>query len=343
MPAPALPEIAEPLLEWYAAQGRVLPWRGLTDPYRIWISEVVLQQTRVDQGTAYYHRLLERFPGLEALAQAPEAEVLKAWEGLGYYSRARHLHRTAQALVHTHGGEWPRTVAGLEALPGIGPYTARAIASLAFGVAAAVVDGNVFRVLSRVLDLSTPIDGPQARAHYQPLADALLGAAPPAAYNQALMDLGALVCTPRSPRCAHCPLSHLCRARAQGTVAQRPVKARRAERPERLFEASLVRDARGRVAVRQRTGAGVWRGLYELPTVEVEAFKRLRRGHAERVLLRHEFSHYRMLLRVVERPLADYTADAADRWATRAELEQLAFPRAWRRAFEQLFDPNLFS
>ena len=335
--------LAQRVVDWYAANGRALPWRQTREPYAIWLSEVVLQQTRVDQGLGYWQRLLARFPTLEALAAADEAEVLKVWEGLGYYSRARNLHRTALALMTEHGGQWPRTVEGLLALPGVGPYTARALASLAFGVQAAVVDGNVFRVLSRLYDDPTPIDRPAARTHYQRLADALVAEVPAAAFNQGIMDLGATVCTPRSPSCSHCPLSDACLALSRGTVAERPVKAKRAERPERLFEASLVFDAQGRVPVRQRTGPGVWRGLYELPTVEVDAFTRLKRGHRERVQLRHEFSHYRMLLRVVERPLADYTPDAADRWATRAELEQLAFPRAWRRAFEQLFDPNLFS
>jgi A/G-specific adenine glycosylase len=330
------------LLEWYGVAKREMPWRATLDPYLIWISEVILQQTRVQQGWAYYERFVVRFPTVDALAAATEDEVLKAWEGLGYYARARNLRQAAQAVVREHCGAFPQTASALMQLPGIGPYTARAIASLAFGESVAVVDGNVFRVLSRLFGDATPIDSSPARAHYQARADGLLGAHPPGEFNQAIMELGALVCTPRAPLCTQCPLRADCAAASAGNPLDYPVKQKKATRPTRLFDALWVRDAQGRIAVRQRpsSGTGVWRGLWELPNSEVAAFKK--HSH-ERLRLRHAFSHYEMQLRILEVSASEYITAETDRWVSPAELRALAFGRAYTRAFEALLVPTLLS
>lgn len=200
------PEVASRLLEWYGREGRDLPWRRTRDPYRIWISEVILQQTRVAQGMSYYHRFLELFLDVAALASAPEDLVLKCWQGLGYYSRARNLLAAARRIVETHGGVFPTDYADVRALPGVGDYTAAAICSIAYDEPCAALDGNVFRVLSRLYDLDTPIDTTFGRRTFAALADSLIDRQRPGLYNQAIMDFGALCCLPAQPCCTECPL-----------------------------------------------------------------------------------------------------------------------------------------
>lgn len=206
------PEVASRLLEWYGREGRDLPWRRTRDPYRIWISEVILQQTRVAQGMSYYHRFLELFPDVVALASAPEDLVLKCWQGLGYYSRARNLLAAARRIVEMHGGVFPTDYADVRALPGVGDYTAAAICSIAYDEPCAALDGNVFRVLSRLYDLDTPIDTTSGRRTFAALADSLIDRQRPGLYNQAIMDFGALCCLPVQPRCTECPLRDRCLA-----------------------------------------------------------------------------------------------------------------------------------
>ena len=216
--------IAPLLLEWYALRGRDLPWRRTRDPYCIWLSEVILQQTRVAQGKDYYLRFVQRWPEAGALAAATEDEVLKMWQGLGYYSRARHLHAAARTVAERFGGEFPKDYAAVRALPGVGNYTAAAICSIAYDLPCAVLDGNVFRVLSRLFDVELPIDTAAGRKEFAELAQSQLDTRQPGRYNQAIMDFGALQCTPAQPRCEECPLAEQCMARAAGTVAERPVK-----------------------------------------------------------------------------------------------------------------------
>lgn len=259
------PEIPIRLLEWYDRAGRELPWRGSRDPYRIWLSEIMLQQTRIAAVEPYYARFLARFPSLEALAAAPLAEVLKAWEGLGYYARARNLHRLAQTLVNERQGQFPTNAAALQELPGIGRYTAAAIASIAFDERAAVLDGNVMRVLARLTDLPDDITQPATQTQLWEWAEALLPAARHGDYNQALMDLGRLVCTPRQPNCQECPLAAHCLAQQRGTVEQRPVKKAKAPLPQVRGVAAVLRDETGRVLVVQRLPKGLLGGLWTLP------------------------------------------------------------------------------
>lgn len=259
--------IAEILLDWYAREGRELPWRQTRDAYRIWLSEVILQQTRVAQGMDYYLRFVARFEDVAALAAASEDEVLKLWQGLGYYSRARNLHAAAKQVVEQFGGQFPVAYDEVRSLRGVGEYTAAAICSAAYDAPCAVVDGNVYRVLSRLFDLATPIDSTTGKRDFARLARELLDMAHPGAYNQAIMDFGALQCTPRQPRCEACPLSGCCLALAAGTVAQRPVKQGTAKIRDRWFHYLHI-TSDDRVLLHRRGEGDIWQGLYEFPLVE---------------------------------------------------------------------------
>ena len=260
---------AEALLPWYAEHHRQLPWRSTRDPYRIWLSEVILQQTRVAQGTAYYERFLRAFPSIHALALATEDEVLKLWQGLGYYSRARNLRTAAQQVVQEHNGHFPADHDALLGLKGVGEYTAAAIGSIAFDLPHAVVDGNVHRVLSRVFGITTPIDSMAGRKEFADVAARLLPGSDPGTFNQAVMELGALVCTPRNPQCDACPLSDRCIARKEDRISALPVKAGRTKVRERHFNYLHIR-AGDHTFLRRRTGGDIWEGLYELPLLETQ-------------------------------------------------------------------------
>ena len=227
--------VADILLDWYAREGRDLPWRRTRDPYCIWLSEVILQQTRVAQGMEYYLRFTERFPDVASLAAAPVDEVLKLWQGLGYYSRARNLHAAARQVVECFGGRFPVALDEVRSLRGVGDYTAAAICSAAYDAPCAVVDGNVYRVLARLFDLDAPIDSTAGKRSFAELAQSQLDTAHPGRYNQAIMDFGALQCTPSSPRCEACPLAGRCLALAAGTVAARPVKQSKTKVRDRWF------------------------------------------------------------------------------------------------------------
>ena len=261
--------IAEILLDWYAREGRDLPWRRTRDPYRIWLSEVILQQTRVAQGTEYYFRFTERFPDVASLAAAPEDEVLKLWQGLGYYSRARNLHAAAWQVVERFGGRFPVALEEVRSLRGVGDYTAAAICSVAYDAPCAVVDGNVYRVLARLFDLDAPIDSTAGKRAFAELAQSQLDTAHPGRYNQAIMDFGALQCTPAQPRCGDCPLAGRCLALAAGTVGVRPVKQGRAKVRDRWFNYLHV-TCGGQTLLHRRGGGDIWQGLYEFPLIETD-------------------------------------------------------------------------
>ena len=237
----AVSPLAADLHAWYARNHRVLPWRGITDAYRIWISEIILQQTRVVQGYEYYNRFVSRFPDVRALAAADDDEVMKLWQGLGYYSRARNLLAAARQVVERFGGEFPTTYDDIRSLPGIGDYTAAAIASFAYGLPHAVVDGNVYRVLSRIYGIDTPIDTTEGKKLFAALADELLDRQDPGGYNQAMMEFGALYCVPRSPQCGGCIFADRCMALATGRVEELPVKQGRTVVKPRYFNYFYVR------------------------------------------------------------------------------------------------------
>ena len=252
---------------WYDGHRRDLPWRGTTDAYRIWLSEIILQQTRVAQGLDYYRRFVETYPTVADLAAASEDEVLKLWQGLGYYSRARHLHAAARQVMDDFGGRFPTRRADLLRLSGVGAYTAAAVASFASGEAVAVVDGNVYRVLSRLFDVDVPINAAEAPRLYQHLADELLPADDAARHNQAMMELGALCCTPTSPACTECPVGDDCIARAAGTVGQRPRKLARTKVQPRTITYFLFK-YNNVLWGRRRPSGDIWQGLYEYVGVE---------------------------------------------------------------------------
>ncbi len=228
------------LLSWYEPERRPLPWKHINNPYFIWLSEIILQQTRVEQGRAYYQRFVEHFPTVEKLAAANQDEVFKLWEGLGYYSRARNLHSSAKMIIDDFNGHFPTTYKGLLSLKGVGPYTASAIASFAYGLPHAVVDGNVYRVLSRFLNSSLPIDSMKGKKTFNLLAQQLLPSAYPAVYNQAIMDLGATICTPKKADCDQCPLLQYCGAYAAQTIDDLPVKAKKNKKKTRYFHYLLI-------------------------------------------------------------------------------------------------------
>lgn len=261
--------VSDILLSWFAREGRDLPWRRTRDPYRIWLSEVILQQTRVAQGLEYYLRFTERFPDIAALAAAPEDEVLKLWQGLGYYSRARNLHAAARQVMSRFGGVFPATYGEVRALPGVGDYTAAAVCSIVYDAPCAVLDGNVYRVLARLFDIGIPIDTTAGKRTFAELAQLQLDTSRPGLYNQAIMDFGALQCTPAQPRCGDCPLAGRCLALAAGTVGVRPVKQGRAKVRDRWFNYLHV-TCGDRTLLRRRGGGDIWQGLYEFPMIETD-------------------------------------------------------------------------
>jgi A/G-specific adenine glycosylase len=253
------------LLRWFSENGRSLPWRETRDPYAIWLSEIILQQTRIEQGRPYWERFMRRWPTVEALAAATEDDVLREWQGLGYYSRARNLHTAARQIVECGG--FPTTYEGIRALKGVGDYTAAAIGSFAFGLPVAVVDGNVYRVLSRYFGITTPINTTQGKKEFTALAQSLLDEVRGTRnevqnFNQAIMDFGATQCTPTSPQCATCPFMETCTAFREQRIQELPVKLRTLKVKERHFTYIYIR-FQGETAIRRRPAGDIWQGLYE--------------------------------------------------------------------------------
>ncbi len=279
---------SQAILHWFAEYGRDLPWRRTRDPYAVWLSEIILQQTRVAQGTAYWQRFMEAFPSVEALAAAPEDEVLRLWAGLGYYSRARNLHAAAKQVVALGG--FPRTLEGIRALKGVGDYTAAAIGSICFDLPAPVVDGNVYRVLARHFGIATPVGTTQAKKEFTTLAGQLLPEGEASAFNQGMMDFGALQCTPARPGCLTCPLQASCQAYRTGRVQLLPVKKAPVKVQERRFSYIYLR-CEGHTAIRRRGPGDIWQGLYEplmdefVPDTSEAKLRLLRQG------VKHQLTH----------------------------------------------------
>jgi A/G-specific adenine glycosylase len=264
-------DFTEEILNWYTENKRPLPWRNTRDPYKIWLSEVILQQTRVAQGLPYYKEFLSQFPTVHALAGASEKKVLKLWQGLGYYSRARNMHGTAKRVSGELGGVFPSSYKGLLSLKGVGDYTASAIASICFDAPLPVVDGNVFRVLSRYFGVDVPVNTSGGSRYFKGLAAEVMEVSQPGEYNQAIMEFGARQCTPRNPVCAACPLSGSCVALHQDRVTQLPVKNKRSGVRKRYFNYLVPIDTEDRTLLRQRVGKGIWQQLYEFPLFEAPA------------------------------------------------------------------------
>ena len=270
------------ILQWFEENGRTLPWRETRDPYAIWLSEIILQQTRIEQGRPYWERFMQRWPTVEMLANASEDDVLREWQGLGYYSRARNLHTAAKQILACGG--FPTTIEGIKALKGVGDYTAAAIGSFAFDLPAAVVDGNVYRVLARHYGIATPINSTEGKKEFAALAQELLLPEQASAYNQAMMDFGAIQCTPQSPLCEQCPLIESCVAFREGKIAELPVKQRTLKIKERQLTYVYIR-CNGYTAIHRRPAGDIWQGLYEpLLTEDVPSGAVLQRQHVKHVL-----------------------------------------------------------
>ncbi len=349
------PELAADLLSWYDHAAADLPWRRTSNPYAIWLSEIMLQQTQVDTVIPYYERFLTSFPTVESLADAPLEDVLKQWEGLGYYSRARNLHRAAQIVAHDLGGIFPTTAEGLQQLPGIGRYTAGAIASIAFGQVAPVLDGNVIRVFSRLIDLEADVTQTNTKAQLWKLAENWLPDNRAGDYNQALMELGRTVCKPRNPLCETCPVQRHCRAYAHGTQAERPVKTRRAPTPHYDVTAGIIWNERGFLLIAQRPLDGLLGGLWEFPGGKQEADETLeeclKRELQEELaiqvevgelftVVKHAFTHFKITLHAFTCQYASgppQTIGVRDfAWVKPADLEQYSFGKADREIIQAL-------
>ncbi|MBO3117931.1 A/G-specific adenine glycosylase [Winogradskyella sp. DF17] len=256
------------LINWYSANKRKLPWRETKNPYFIWLSEIILQQTQVKQGLPYYNAFVKEFPTVFDLAEASEETVLKLWQGLGYYSRARNLHASAKHIAYTLNGEFPKTYEDIKKLKGVGDYTASAIASIAFNEPEAVVDGNVYRVLSRYFGLDTAINSTEGIKAFKTLAQRLIDKKQPASYNQAIMEFGALQCKPKAPCCLVCPLQDGCVALQQNKINQLPVKLKKTKVTKKFFNYMVCVDQDQNILFEKRQGKGIWQNLYQFPLIE---------------------------------------------------------------------------
>ena len=330
-------EFASVLLEWYRENGRDLPWRQTHDPYAIWLSEIILQQTQVKQGWDYWTRFMHRWPTVDALASATEDEVLREWQGLGYYSRARNLHFAAKQIVAM--GNFPDTLEDIKKLKGVGDYTAAAIASFAFGIPAAVVDGNVYRVLARHFGIDTPINTTEGKKLFAAMAQELLPAGqspssvvlpPSSQYNQAIMDFGAIQCTPASPNCMFCPLIESCIAFRENRVAELPVKLKTLKVTERHLSYVYIR-CNGQTAIHRRGPGDIWQGLWEPMLLDDEHYSLFTHHYSLRLIkkgVKHVLTHRVLyadfyLLETTKKPElpADYI------WIAESEIDNYALPR----------------
>lgn len=340
--------LVKKLVAWFRKEARDLPWRQTRDPYRIWVSEVILQQTRVEQGIEQYARFLTAFPTVEALANAPLDAVLKVWEGFGYYARARNLHKAAKRVVTELGGRLPKHSSEWQALPGIGPYAAGAIASIAFGERIAAVDGNCRRVLARLFNIQACIDEKTVQNHLDALAAELVPARCPGDFNQAIMDLGAGICVPGRPRCEGCPVAEYCQARAAGRQAEIPLRKSKQARPH-YDEVVAVIVKRGRYLIGQRPKGGLLGGLWEFPAMRLEADEPHENGLKRlwaalgieadvgepMATVEHAYSHFSVTLHVYACRYKSGSAVSHEhdelRWVGTNELAGYAFPGTNRK------------
>jgi len=351
--------IVQPLLHWFRKTNRDLPWRRTYQPYHVWISEIMLQQTQMDRGVVYFTRWIKRFPDVQAVAAATEQEILKYWEGLGYYSRARNLHRTARLITDNFAGEVPCDYAILLGLPGIGPYTAAAIASVAGNYDIAVIDANVTRVYARLFDIKEPVRERRVQQRLSEIANKLLPHGQARAYNQALMDFGGLICTPKNPSCASCPITGACAALQAGTVANRPVLGAKREIITLHKVAGIIK-RKGKIFIQQRKAGDVWGGLWEFPGGEVREGEEESKL-ADRILqdcglpvqsiepivrVSHQYTHHKIFLHcflcnLTKKDAAPVLRSACRyRWIDPEQLDRFAFPAGPRKVLELIRKQN---
>lgn len=340
--------LATQLLTWYHAQKRILPWRDHPDPYAVWVSEIMLQQTRVDTVIPYFENWMKLFPTVKALASASEQDVLNTWEGLGYYSRARNLHKAAKVVAEKFNGELPRDLDDLRSLPGIGRYTVGAIASMAFGMDEPTLDGNLRRVFSRLFDVDEFADSPAGEKILWELAAENLPKGKAGDYNQALMDLGATICLPKNPRCLLCPLMTLCKARENGTQEFRPVLKLKKQVPHYVHAAAVIVE-RGRVLLSHRPADGLLGGMWEFPNVRVEGDPakalvkalgsatsiKVKRGEALEVV-EHAYSHFKVTVHPFRCEKVNIPAKKNFKWVRLGELEDYPMGKVDREIARKL-------
>jgi A/G-specific adenine glycosylase len=342
-----MPRLSTLLLRWYAKHGRDMPWRDHPDPYAVWVSEIMLQQTRVEAVIPYFEKWMELFPAVNALAKAEEQDVLNAWEGLGYYSRARNLHKAAKILASEFNGRLPRDLQSLRSLPGIGRYTAGAIASIAFKMDEPALDGNIRRVFARLYDVSEYADSPAGEKILWDYAAQNLPKGKAGDYNQALMDLGATICLPKNPRCLLCPLMSVCKAYEHGTQELRPVLKPRKRIPQHVHVAAVIVQ-RGRVLLSQRPHDGLLGGMWEFPNVRVEedpavelekalAETRLKvRKEAEVVVVNHAYSHFKVIVHAFRCRAVFIPKNKKMKWVKLGELDEYPMGKVDRQIAQKI-------
>ena len=352
--------LQQKLLDWFAENKRVLPWRSDRTPYRVWISEIMLQQTRVETVIPYYLRWLAAFPDIQSLAKAGQQDVLRLWEGLGYYSRARSLHRTAQIIVSEYDGVFPSDRKILERLPGIGRYTAGAIASIAFNQAVPALDGNIRRIYARLFDVDQPLGSKEAEKIFWNLAEEqLAGQDQPGTYHEALMDLGATVCQPTHPECGICPVIEYCQAYSKGIIENRPLILPKAAIPHHTVTAAIIHDAIGRVLIAQRPAKGLLAGLWEFPGGKQEQQESLEECLIREIqeelkvqviikapygIYKHAYTHFRVTLHAFLCEIGDQKPEAVEaqdiRWAGIPELSKFPMGKIDRQIANKLQEKN---
>jgi len=350
---------SQKILDWYAQHARELPWRGHPDPYAVWVSEIMLQQTRVETVIPFFEKWMQRFPSVFELAAASQQEVLNFWEGLGYYARARNMQRAAQIIATEYQGKLPRTAQALQQLPGIGRYTAAAIASIAFGEDQAALDGNIRRVLARVFDIAEPARSPAGERRLWQLAAEHLPPGTAGDYNQALMDLGATICTPAAPDCPQCPVAELCQACALGIQEQRPVNQPKPKIPHYTVTAAVIQQD-GKVFIAQRSAQGLLGGMWEFPGGKIEPGETLtaclKREICEELnvdievgapfgLYEHTYTHFKVTLHAFECELLNNDPPQARehtalRWVRTAELDDYPMGKIDRQIAQKLTNNN---
>jgi A/G-specific adenine glycosylase len=348
------------LLQWNTTDNRrEMPWKGEKDPYKVWLSEIILQQTRVEQGLKYYYKFITAFPRISDLASASDEKVFKLWEGLGYYSRARNLIATAKTVVNQHGGKFPDTYDAIKNLKGIGPYTAAAISSFAYNLPHAVVDGNVFRIIARIFGIDKPIDSTEGKKYFFAFADELLAREQPGLYNQAIMDFGATVCKPAVPLCETCIFQKTCKAFLNDRVNELPVKQKKTKTRSRWFY-YLIINYNDKVALRQRTAKDIWQQLHEFPLVETsqetdhhqiisqaEKSGILNKGtykiEALSPVFKQQLSHQVIKGRFISVRLKKPNSSQPDwTWSLHTDLSNYAFPRFINQFLEKKCESVLF-
>ncbi len=336
----------ETLRSWYFVNKRNLPWRKTTDPYKIWLSEIILQQTRVSQGKGYYLKFINEFPRVKDLSESTEQKVLSLWQGLGYYSRARNLHAASKDIMNNHKGVFPKNYVELLKLKGVGPYTAAAVASFAFNEAKAVVDGNVFRVLSRIYDISTPINSSKGAKEFQELAQNVLNKEDPATHNQAIMEFGALVCTPKTPKCNICPMTLECSAFKNNTIGMRPVKIRKGKIRSRFFLYKVFyNESEKLLFLKKRKTKDIWQNLYDFQLEEFtdkvqfeEHVKRLK-NKKQTIFLDHKLSHQSIMAYFILYPTLNTKTHNSLEPVKIAELKTYPIPTLIKKYLDQ--EPNI--